>query len=250
LNGKVEKHLLNAMAKHGAIHLSLIDPENTTGELAGELARKLQELGSSAIMVGGSTVVSPRDLDDVVKAIKRSTNLPTILFPNGITGISEYADAIFFATLMNSLNPYYITGVQALGAPLVKRYGLEPIPMGYIIIGASTCAAGFVGQAAPVPPDKPELASIYALAAQYLGMRFVYLEAGSGSEKPVPAEMVRHVKKSTDVKLIVGGGIRVPEQALEIATAGADAIVTGTVIERSSIESTGKLIEVLRKRPN
>jgi phosphoglycerol geranylgeranyltransferase len=248
--GKVEKCITDAIARNGAIHLSLIDPQNVTPEIAGRLASKLNDLGSTAIMIGGSTVISQRDLDEVVKEIKRNTALPTILFPNGVAGISEFADAIFFSTLMNSSNPYYITGAQALGAPLVKRYGLETIPMGYLIVGTSPGAAGFVGQASPIPADKPELASMYALAAEYLGMRFVYLEAGSGSEKPVPSEMVRHVRKSVNAKLIVGGGIRKPEQAREMAEAGADAIVTGTIIEKASIENTEKLIAALRRRPS
>ncbi len=246
--GKTEKRLMDAVATNGTIHLSLIDPQNLTSEAAGELAIKLHDLGSSGIIVGGSTVVSQRELDQVVKEIKKKTNLPTILFPNGITGISEYADAIFFSTLMNSFNPYYIMGVQALGAPLVKRYRLEPIPMGYIIVGSDSGAAGFVGQALPIPRDKPELASMYAMAAEFLGMRFVYLEAGSGSDRSVPTDMIRQVRKSTGVKLIVGGGIRTPEQVQEIAGAGADLIVTGTVIEQSSIEDTGKLIASLRRR--
>ena len=246
--GKTEKCLMDAVARDGTIHLSLIDPQNLTSEAAGELALKLHDLGSAGIIVGGSTVVSQRELDHVVKEIKKKTSLPTILFPNGITGISEYADAIFFSTLMNSTNPYYITGVQALGAPLVKRYGLEPIPMGYIIVGSDSGAAGFVGQALPIPRDKPELASMYAMAAEFLGMRFVYLEAGSGSDKSVSTDMIRQVKKSIGVKLIVGGGIRTPEQAKDIAGAGADFIVTGTVIEQSSIRYTGQLIASLRRR--
>ncbi|MGQ9542927.1 MAG: geranylgeranylglyceryl/heptaprenylglyceryl phosphate synthase [Candidatus Bathyarchaeia archaeon] len=246
--GRVEKHLEEAITRDGAIHLTLIDPENMSPEKAGEVAHKLQQLGSSAIMVGGSTVVSPKELDEVVKSIKRRVTIPTILFPNGIAGISQYADAIFFITLMNSMNPYYITGAQALGAPLVKRYGLEVLPMGYLIVGATPGAVGFVGQVISLPLDKPELASMYALAAQYLGMRFVYLEAGSGSERPIPPELISTVRKSVDVKLIVGGGIGTPEQASEAVKAGADAVVTGTIIEHSSIENAGKIIASIRKR--
>lgn len=248
--GKVEKYLSDAVDRDGTIHLSLIDPQNVKPDTVGDLARKLHDMGSSAIMIGGSTVVSQRELDEVVKEIRKSTSIPTILFPNGVAGISEYADAIFFATLMNSSNPYYITGCQALGAPLVKRYGLETLPMGYIIVGSSPGAAGFVGQAVPMPPDKPELVAMYALAAEYLGMRFVYLEAGSGSEKSVPLDMIRHVRKTIEATLIIGGGIRSPEQASEIAKAGADAIVTGNIIETSSIENTKRLIASLRKRPD
>ncbi|MBS7623112.1 geranylgeranylglyceryl/heptaprenylglyceryl phosphate synthase [Candidatus Bathyarchaeota archaeon] len=248
MRGRVEKYLNDAVDRYGTIHLSLIDPQNIKPDAAGVLARNLSEIGSSAIMIGGSTVVSQLDLDEVVKEIKRNTDIPAILFPNGIAGISKHADAIFFSTLMNSSNPYFITGVQALGAPLVKRYGLEALPMGYIVVGSSPGTVGFVGQASPIPPDKPELAAMYALAAEYLGMRFIYLEAGSGSERPASLDMIRYVRDTVGARLIVGGGIRTPEQASEIAKAGADAIVTGNIIEESSIENAGRLIAGLRRR--
>ena len=245
--GKVERYLLDKTARNGTIHISLIDPQNVTHEKASELANKLQEMGTSAIMVGGSTVVSQRELDEIIKSIKNNASIPVILFPNGIAGLSEYADAIFFSSLMNSINPYYITGAQALGAPLVKRYDLEVLPMGYIIVGSNTGAAGFVGQALPIPSDKPELGSMYALAAEYLGMRFVYLEAGSGSKMPVSSEMISLVKNSVGIKVIVGGGIKTTEHARDIVNAGADILITGTLIEESSIKNTEKLVKYLEK---
>ena len=141
-------------------------------------------------MIGGSTFASQAHLDDVVKAIKSSVKIPTILFPNNITGISGYADAIWFMSLLNSVDPYFLMGAQILGAPLVKKYGLEPISMGYIIVGDGG-TAGIVGKAISVPYAKPELAAAHALAGQYLGMRFIYLEGGSGAVNPVPPEMIR-----------------------------------------------------------
>lgn len=185
-------------------------------------------------------------LDEVVKAIKRKVTIPVILFPNDVAGISKFADAIFFMSLLNSSNPYYITGAQALGAPLVKRYGLEPIPLGYLIVGDTGGTVGFVGRAHPIPFEKPELAAIYALAAQYMGMRFVYLEAGSGVERSLPPSMVRAVKQNLEVPLIVGGGIRTAETAKRIARAGADVLVTGTIFERSSFKRTKRLIGAIR----
>jgi phosphoglycerol geranylgeranyltransferase len=120
-----------------------------------------------------------------------------------------------------------------LGAPIVRNYGIEPLPMAYIIVGHGA-AAGFIGDANPIPVEKPELAAAYALAAAYLGMRFVYLEAGSGAERPIPPNFVKAVKKvlPSTVKLVVGGGIREPEQAGDLVAAGADLIVTGTIVER------------------
>ena len=193
-------------------------------------------------MIGGSTFVSENHLDEVVKAIKSKVTLPTILFPNNVTGISCHADAIWFMSLLNSVDPYFLIGAQILGAPLVKKYGLEPISMGYIIVGEGG-TAGIVGKAIPVPYNKPELAAAHALAGQYLGMRFIYLEGGSGAKNPVPPEMIRAVKSYIDAKIIVGGGIKTKEQAITAASAGADIIVTGNVVE--SIGSEQKVAEII-----
>lgn len=237
--GHVEQYLLNIIKTDGPIHLTLIDPQNTTPLNAANVTGTLEKYGTTAIMVGGSTVVSIPQLDAVVKAIKNSVNIPVILFPNNITGISQYADALWFMSLLNSRNPHFITGIQALGAPIVKQYGLEAISLGYVIVGEGSTAA-HIGQANSIPHDKPKLASIYALAAQYLGMHFVYLEAGSGSKSPVPPKMVAMVKKNLEIPLIVGGGIRTREAAKATIKSGADAIVTGTIIEK---DQSGEIIK-------
>jgi phosphoglycerol geranylgeranyltransferase len=239
--GRVEQHLINTLKTKGHIHLTLIDPQNTNPMKAAKLTSALEKYGTTAIMVGGSTVVSIPELDAVIKAIKKSVNIPVILFPNNITGISQYADAIWFMSLLNSSNPHFITGIQALGVPIVKQYGLEAISLGYIIIGEGSTAA-YMGQAHAIPHDKPEIASIYALAAQYLGMHFVYLEAGSGSKKPVPPKMISMVKKNLKIPLIVGGGIRSREAAEVTIKAGTDGIVTGTIIEKDQSGETIKNI--------
>ena len=228
--GHVENYLLERIKAEGSIHLTLIDPEKVAPSEASRIAENSKTSGTSAIMIGGSTFVSQSHLDSVVKAIKRTVKIPTILFPNNVTGISPHADAIWFMSLLNSVDPYFIIGAHILGAPLVKKYGLEPIPMGYVIVGEGG-TAGIVGKAIPVPYTKPDLAAAHALAAQYLGMRFVYLEGGSGAKNPVPPEMIRTVKHYVDIKLIVGGGIRTKEQALAAVSAGADVIVTGNVVE-------------------
>jgi phosphoglycerol geranylgeranyltransferase len=235
--GRVEKYLLEKIKAEGSIHITLIDPEKTTPPQAARVAENSKVSGTSAMMIGGSTFVSQAHLDGVVKAIRRTVKIPTILFPNNITGISRYADAIWFMSLLNSVDPYFLIGAQILGAPLVKKYGLEPISMGYIIVGEGG-TAGIVGKAIPVPYNKLELAAAHALAGQYLGMHFIYLEGGSGAKKPVPPEMIRMVKHFIDIPLIVGGGIRTKEQALTAASAGADIIVTGNVIESTNAKQT------------
>jgi phosphoglycerol geranylgeranyltransferase len=236
MRGKVEQYLLKKIQNDGAIHLTLIDPEETTAASASSIARKAEEGGTAGIMVGGSTFTSTSHLDNVVKTIKRVVKIPVILFPNNVTGISRYADAIWFMSLLNSTDPYFLVGAQILGAPLVKRFGLEAIPMAYIIVGEGE-TAGVIGKATPIPYAKPELAAVHALAAQYLGMRFVYLEGGSGAKEPVPATMINMVKKMIDVPLIVGGGIRKKEHVESAVSAGANIIVTGNVIENANVKA-------------
>jgi phosphoglycerol geranylgeranyltransferase len=228
--GRVEKYLLERKKAEGVIHMTLVDPEKITVAQAAQIAENSKVNGTTAIMIGGSTFVSQAQLDDIIKAISRIVKIPIILFPNNITGISRYADAIWFMSLLNSVDPYFLIGAQILGAPLVKKYGLEPISMGYIIVGEGG-TAGVIGKAIPVPYNKPELTVAHALAGQYLGMHFIYLEAGSGAENPVPPEMIGQVKRAIDIPLIVGGGIRTKKQALTAASAGADIIVTGNIVE-------------------
>jgi phosphoglycerol geranylgeranyltransferase len=228
--GRIERYLLEKIKTDRSIHLTLIDPEKVTVSDATRIAENSKNSGTAAIMIGGSTFISQEHLDNVIKAIKSAVNLPIILFPNNVTGISSHADAIWFMSLLNSVDPYFLIGAQILGAPLVKKFGLEPISLGYIIVGEGG-TAGIVGKAISVPYNKPELAAAHALAGQYLGMRFIYLEGGSGAANPVPPEMIRAVKRVLDIPLIVGGGIRSKEQALAAASAGADIIVTGNVTE-------------------
>jgi phosphoglycerol geranylgeranyltransferase len=247
LKGRVESYLKEKIDEEGTIHLTLLDPEKVDKTLAIKISKSVEKAGSKAIMIGGSTVSSIYHLDEIVKGIKDSKiQIPIILFPNDLTGISKFADAIFFMSLLNSYNPYYIIRAQALASPLIKKYGLEPLPLGYIIVGGESAAA-YIGQAHQIPLEKPELAAIYALAAQYLGMRFVYLEAGSGAKKPVPTLMVKKVKESIDIPLIVGGGIRSPRIAKSIAESGANIIVTGTAVETTSIENIKRIVQAIKK---
>ena len=229
---KVEQYLLGKIDSEGAIHMTLLDPEKTGSNDCSAIAIEAEKAGTAAIMVGGSTLASNSDLDEAVKKIKASVDVPVILFPNNITGVSRHADAIWFMSLLNSSNTYYLIDVQALTARLVKSYGLETLAMGYIIIGDGG-AAGFIGQARPIAPDHPELALGYSLAAENLGMHFVYLEAGSGAEKPIPSKMIKLVKSHLSVPLIVGGGIRDGATARQTMEAGADIIVTGTLVEET-----------------
>ncbi|MGC9210151.1 MAG: geranylgeranylglyceryl/heptaprenylglyceryl phosphate synthase [Acidilobus sp.] len=221
------------------LHFTLIDPEKSTPEEAERIAKIASEAESSAILVGGSLGVYEPSLTDVVRASKKS-GLPVILFPGNINGLTPAADAVFFMTLVNSDDPYYITGVQAQAAPIVLRMKLEVIPTAYIIVGHGG-AAGYVGRARPIPYDRPDLAAAYSLASAMLGAKVIYLEAGSGAPRPVPPEAIRAARRALDELgfdglLIVGGGINTPEDAVRAVEAGADGIVNGTIVERSPFQ--------------
>ncbi len=248
MTGKVEKYLLEEIEKKGTIHFTLVDPDKSSGYDCAKIAAEAEKGGTTAIMVGGSTLASSSDLDDAIKRIKNGVKIPVILFPNGPMGISRYADAVWFMSLLNSSNPYYLIDAQMLSAPMVKQYGLEAIPMGYVIAGDG-CVAGYVGYARPISFRHPKLAVGYGLAAETMGMRFVYLEAGSGAPEPIPPMMVGAVAKYVDIPVIVGGGIRSPEAALNAKMAGASAIVTGTLVEEEA-EVKERIAELVKAISN
>jgi len=218
-------------AKKKPLHFSLLDPDKQSPKEAGILAKTASEAGSSAIMVGGSTLSSQKQVDEAVKSIKENTDLPVILFPSGAKFLSKYADAVFFMSLLNSRNLGYVIREHVKGAPFVKLSGLEPISMGYVIVEPGM-TAGRIGEADLVKKDDIETAVGYALAAQYLGMKFFYLEAGSGATYPVSNEMIAAVKKNINIPLLIGGGIRDEKTAREKARAGANIIITGTTLEK------------------
>lgn len=243
--GRVEERLIQTIEAHGAAHLTLIDPDSQSPQNAARMAEAAALGGTDGLMVGGSVGACGSILEETVRQIKARTELPVVLFPGSASGLCQNADAIFFMSLLNSRSTSYIVENQALGAPIVLRYGLEPLPMAYLIIEPGG-TVGWVGDAKAIPRSKPEIAAAYALAGKYLGMRLVYLEAGSGAESPVPLEMVRKVKQALgDTLLVAGGGIKTGLDAADLVAAGADIIVTGTAVERSS-DVTSLVSEVTR----
>jgi phosphoglycerol geranylgeranyltransferase len=227
----VENYIRTTLKDH-KLHLTLLDPEEQSPEEAVRIAKEAISGGSDGIMLGGSTT-EPEELDATAKALRENVDVPVILFPGNISGVSKHADAIFFMSLLNSANPYWIIGAQALAAPGIKKMGVEILSMGYLVVEPGG-TVGWVGDAKLIPRNKPDLAVAYAMAAECLGMKIIYLEAGSGANEHIPEQMIAGVKKMTDIIVIVGGGIRDGETAAKIAKAGADIIVTGTVVEDSS----------------
>jgi len=245
---RVENYLKSQLKKKKALLFILIDSEVSENSKAVTLAKKVEKIGASAILVGGSSTSDQIDMAKIVKNLKKSVKIPLILFPGNITGVVPGADAILFSSLLNSENPYFISQAQALGAPSVLKFGLEPLPTAYLVIGEGT-SAWFVGSAKGIPFDKPNIAAAYSLAAQFLGMRFVYLEAGSGAKSSVKPEMVKTVRKIFDGFLIVGGGIKDAKTAKNIVKAGADALVIGTFLEKGGNIKKLKQIAKAIQRP-
>jgi len=245
--GRVETYLKSELKKKkSALLFVLIDSEVSDINSSVKLAKDVEKIGASAILVGGSSATDQIELAEVVKNLKKAVKIPKILFPGNVTGVVPQADAILFSSLLNSENPYFISQAQALGAPSVLKFGLEPLPTAYLVIGEGT-SAWFVGSARGIPFDKPKIAASYSLAAQFLGMRFVYLEAGSGAASSVKPEMIKTVRKVFNGFLIVGGGIKDPSIAKKIVSAGADAIVIGTLLEKNgSLKNLTEIAKAVR----
>ena len=244
---KVESFLKSELKKKNTLLFVLIDSEVSQIKESSKLAKDVEKIGASAILVGGSSATDQIELAQVVKGIKKGIKIPIILFPGNVTGVVPDADAILFSSLMNSENPYFITQAQALGAPSVLKFGLEPLPTAYLVIGDGT-SAWFIGSARGIPFEKPKIAAAYALAAQFLGMRFVYLEAGSGAKTSVTPEMVKTVRRTFNGFLIVGGGIKDVKTAQSLVKAGADALVIGTFLEKGgSIKKLQEIAKVIQR---
>ncbi|MFQ6013695.1 MAG: geranylgeranylglyceryl/heptaprenylglyceryl phosphate synthase [Thermoplasmata archaeon] len=222
---------LQLKLREGKVHMTLLDPDKAAAQGLGVLAAAATDLGTDAIMVGGSTGVSQAVLDAQVEEVKTNTNLPVILFPANARTISPHADAIYFMSLLNSRSVRHVVREQHRAAREIRDMGLETLAMGYVIVEPGM-KVGQVGKADLVPRDAPEEAVKYALTAEFFGMDLFYLEAGSGAPTPVPSEMIRAVKRESHLPLLVGGGIRGYDAARAVVESGADVVVTGTVVER------------------
>lgn len=223
--------LLDKLTTDRALYFILLDPDRFHGADLEEFANKCAEAGVDGFLVGGSLMISG-DFDLAIKTLKNLTHLPVIIFPGGLSQISPFADAILFLSIISGRNPEHLIGKHVLAAPTIKRIGLEAIATGYMLIESGRrTSAEYMSGSIPIPRHKPEIAVATALAAEYLGMKFVYLEGGSGADQPVPYEMVQAVSRNLSIPVIVGGGIRTPETAGKMVDAGAKIVVTGNHFE-------------------
>jgi len=224
---------MEARERRGGGFLLLIDPDRLPEPDYLTLAEAARDCGVDALLVGTSFMLDG-DFSGQLRSIKAVSQVPVIIFPGSYTQISANADAILFTSLISGRNPQYLIDEQVKGAPFIKRAGLEAIPTGYMLIESGPLTSvQFISGSMPIPRNKPDIACAHALAAQYLGMKLVYLEAGSGAEQAVPVEMVRATAAVLDVPLMVGGGLRTPRDCAERIGAGAGFIVMGTQLERT-----------------
>ncbi|MFW9826299.1 MAG: geranylgeranylglyceryl/heptaprenylglyceryl phosphate synthase [Candidatus Thorarchaeota archaeon] len=237
------EYIIKKINNEGALHFSLIDPDplRQGPNKAAKMAKYAEDAGTDAILIGGSTVFDQNFVDKTIQAIKSKVNLPIIIFPGGISNISQYADAIFYMSLLNSCDPYFIIGQQALASYTIKSYNLEHISMAYLIVEPGA-TAGWIGNANLIPRKKPKLTAAYALAAEMFGFKIVYLEAGSGSEK-IPIDHVQTCSTILNVPIIVGGGVENKDDARDFIEAGADIIVMGTFIENHIMKDNGNSLK-------
>lgn len=228
---KTYKKILEAIASDGGLTFMQLDPPNYNLEMCGKIAKVAEENGLDAFAVGGSVGAQGKQLNDTIKLVKENSSLPVIIFPGNIATLSRHADALYFMSMLNSNDPYWITGAQIGSAFPIKQMGLEVIPTSYIIIAPGE-AAGWMGRAQLIPRNKPYLAAATALAGQYMGSKIIILESGGGAPQPVSPEMVAATKKQIDIPLVVAGGVRTKEFAYETIKAGADIVHVGTALEQ------------------
>lgn len=226
-NTIVEK--MNAGRKQLAV---LIDPDKTEDASLQSLLKYSVDAGVDYFFVGGSLLINNR-MDECIKILKQANDIPVVLFPGNTLQMSWKADAILFLSLISGRNAEMLIGRHVISAPYLKLSPLQVIPTGYMLIESGRpTAVSYMSNSDPIPADKDDIAMCTAMAGEMLGLKLIFMDAGSGAINPVSNQMISHVKQSIGVPLIVGGGIRTPEKAAETASAGADVIVIGNAAEK------------------
>ncbi len=231
---KIYDRLINTIREKGAAYLILLDPDKLSESKLFGFVKHCENSGVDGFLVGGSLMVNG-DFESFLEKVKRSTSLPTIIFPGNITQVSKTADAILFLSVVSGRNPEHLIGKHVLAAKSIKNCGIEPISTAYILIeSGSTTTAVYMSGSLPIPRNKPEIAAATALASEYLGMKLIYLEAGSGADNSVPNQIVKAVAEECSIPIIVGGGIKTPSEARTKIENGASIVVTGNFFENDN----------------
>ena len=212
----------------------LIDPDKVDNYKIEKLVTLAVDSKVDYLLVGGSLIIS-NNLDECIQQIKSLCNIPVILFPGSAAQVSKYADALLYLSLVSVRNPELLIGQHVVSAPFVRKSGLEIMPTGYMVIdGGAPTTVSYISNAAPIPSDKNEIALCTAMASEMLGMKLIYMDAGSGAKRPITESMIEMVSSHIEAPLIIGGGITYPEKAYLNCKAGADVIVIGNAIEKDT----------------
>ncbi len=211
----------------------LIDPDKTNKEKLTHIIKEAVKNNVDYFFIGGS-LITDNNFEDYIQQIKENCDIPVVIFPGNTMQISSYADAILFLSLISGRNPEMLIGKHVVAAPYLKKSKLEIIPTGYMLIdsGRPTTAL-YMSNSSPIPADKPDIAMCTAMAGEMLGLKMIYMDAGSGADKIISEMMIKKVRNSISLPLIIGGGIKTAEQALSCFNAGADIIVVGNAIEEN-----------------
>ncbi len=228
------QHIKNAQKASKKLFAVLIDPDKVNLKQVELLIEQATTAQVDIFLVGGS-LVTDDSLEQLVKYIKKNCTIPVILFPGSPVQLTRYADAMLFLSLISGRNADFLIGQHVTAAPMIKSLKLDVISTGYMLIdGGKATTASYISNTNPIPLNKPAIACCTALAGAYLGLKMIYMDTGSGAETHVQLDMVKAVRETVDLPLIIGGGIREPETAYNICKAGADIIVVGTAIEKDS----------------
>ncbi len=231
---RIYTQLLEKKQKGQKSFAVLIDPDKVNKDSVEQLVKLSVDAAVDYFLVGGSLVISNR-LDEVVQHIKALCDIPVILFPGSPSQVSTYADGLLYLSLISGRNPELLIGQHVISAPFVKQSGLEIISTGYMVVdGGAPTTVSYISNAAPLPADKNEIAMCTAMAGEMLGMKVIYMDAGSGAKRAISESMIQSVAQQIEAPLIVGGGILDPEKAYRNCKAGADVIVIGNAIEKDA----------------
>ena len=234
MTNRIYQSLLQHKANGQKSFAVLIDPDKVTVDKIDELTALANEAKVDYLLVGGSLVVTNR-LDEVVQQIKKNCDIPVILFPGSPSQLTPYADALLYLSLISGRNAELLIGQHVISAPFVKQSRLEIISTGYMVIdGGAPTTVSYISNAAPIPADKNEIAMCTAMAGEMLGMKLIFMDAGSGAKRPINESMIEKVSQVIEVPLVIGGGILDPEKAYRNCKAGADMIVIGNAIEKDA----------------
>lgn len=210
----------------------LIDPDKVDDYKIEQLVTLALNSKVDYLFVGGSLIIS-NNLDACIQQIKSLCHIPVILFPGSPAQVSKYADALLYLSLVSGRNAELLIGQHVVSAPFVRKSGLEIMPTGYMVIdGGAPTTVSYISNATPIPSDKNEIALCTAMASEMLGMKLIYMDAGSGAKRPITESMIEMVSSQIEAPLIIGGGITYPEKAYLNCKAGADVIVIGNAIEK------------------